>query len=200
MSNHDRKNAGRFGSCLEHGAAHQHDHLRWTRRDFVLGLSAAGATLFLGKTPVQAFSQTPLLRALSELETDRVLVLIQMNGGNDGLNTIVPIESDVYYTNRPALAIEKSDTIGLTDDLGMHPSLSPLEPMFGDGKMSVVTNVGYESPNLSHFRSTDIWTSASDSDDVVGTGWLGRMLDTSNPDFETSPPAHPLAVQIGGGS
>ncbi len=191
--------APRFGSCLEHGSAHTEDHLRWSRRDFIrmLGLGA-GSAFFLGRTPVEAFGSAPLLAHLRAVETDRVLVLVQLNGGNDGLNTVVPFENDVYYNFRPDIAIAKNTVLKLNTEIGLHPSLSSFNTLFQDGRLAVLQNTGYPSPNLSHFRSTDIWLSGSDADKVVPTGWAGRYLDAEFPTFHTDPGNHPLAVQLGG--
>jgi uncharacterized protein (DUF1501 family) len=190
----------RYGSRLAHGEAHSLDHACWSRRDFLstLGLAAVGGTFVLGGTPMQAFGQSPLLRRLQTLETDRVLVLIQLGGGNDGLNTVVPVDDDRYYTNRPTLALPKSDTLQIGDGVGFHPSFDALTPFYGEGDMAVLQNVGYPVPNLSHFRSTDIWLSASDSDEVLSTGWIGRYLDQAFPDFSEQSTDYPLAVQVGG--
>lgn len=191
----------RHGYRLEHGKAHTRDHAMWSRREFLsgLGLSVAG-TIALGGTPVRTFAGSSLMHQLNAIETDRVLVLIQLSGGNDGLNTVVPYENDVYYQQRPSIAIPKADAQlrPLGQDLGMHPSLTSLESYFGSGEMAVLQNVGYPSPNLSHFRSTDIWLSASDSESVIQTGWIGRHLDRMYPEFEEERPEYPLAVQIGG--
>ncbi len=162
-----------------------------------MGLTTGGVFAIAG-VPVTAYGRSPLLHALGSVETDRILVLIQLNGGNDGLNTIVQIEEDLYYNARPGISIPKLDTIPITTELGLHPSLASLEPFYGDGDMAILQSVGYPSPNLSHFRSTDIWVSASDSDTVLSTGWTGRYLDVEFPDFGEQPPDFPLAVQIGG--
>ncbi len=201
--NEHRVIKGRFGSSLKHGRAHAEDHRRWTRRDFLSGLGALSAgALLLGKTPVQAYGMSPLLNKLNQLEEDRILVLIQLKGGNDGLNTVVPFNDDLYYNLRPDIAISKSDAeaFKVSNDLGMHPSLTPLQSLYGDGKMAIIQNAGYPEPTLSHFRSTDIWQTATDHDVIKGTGWLGRYLDIQSPDFIEAPPERPLAVQIGNGS
>ena len=193
--------APRIGSRLEDGAAHYQDHAAWSRRDFLAGLGASlvGACA-IGGVPVKAFGQSSLLNALNQLETDRVLVLIQLGGGNDGLNTVIPYENDIYYQQRPTLAIPKAEaqTRPLGMDLGLHPSLDHFATYFGEGQLALLQNVGYPEPNLSHFRSTDIWLSASDSDTLVQSGWLGRHFDTEFPDFDENRPDFPLAVQIGG--
>lgn len=203
MSKHSPKlkRRPRHGYRLEHGKAHTRDHAMWSRRDFLagLGLSVAGAVT-LGGTPVQAFTGTTLADQLNMLETDRVLVLIQLSGGNDGLNTVIPYENDIYYQQRPNIAIAKAEAQlrPLGQDLGLHPSMDVLQPYFGDGDMAVLQNVGYPDPDLSHFRSTDIWLSGSDSQSLVQTGWVGRHLDALYPDFGDNRPEYPLAVQIGG--
>lgn len=193
----------RFGSSLAHGKAHADDHKMWSRRDFLSGLGALGASAFmLGATPVRAYGMSPLASELSRLDGDRILVLIQLKGGNDGLNTVIPFNDDVYYNLRPGISIPNSEAsaFSVSSDLGMHPSLAPLQSRFESGEMSIIQNVGYPQPSLSHFRSTDIWQSATDHDVTEGTGWIGRYLDVFSPDFIQQPPNRPLAVKIGSGS
>jgi uncharacterized protein (DUF1501 family) len=139
----------------------------------------------------------PLLRALSQLETDRILLLVQLAGGNDGLNTVIPYQNDIYYQKRPVLAIRPEHVVPITDDVGLHPSLAPLAPMWDSGQMGIVQGVGYTNHNLSHFRSTDIWVSASDAEVVTNTGWIGRYVDDQYPDYLEQPLEKPAAVQIG---
>ncbi len=191
--------AGRRAISLAHGAAHDHDHEAWTRRKFLqgLGLGAAGAALLGGAAPARAFAGSPLLGSLSRAETDRVLVLVQLAGGNDGLNTVVPVRNDLYYQARPTLAVPGSGTWALDGDTGLHNALGALRPTWDTGDLAVVQSVGYDGASLSHFRATDIWLSGSDADDVLSTGWLGRTLAGSYPDFSDAPPAAPPAVQIG---
>lgn len=105
------------------------------------------------------------------------LVIIQLAGGNDGLNTIVPFNNDDYYRSRPKIAISKNDVLKATDDLGFHANLLPLKKLYDDGNLTVINNVGYPNPNRSHFRSTDIWQTASNSNQYLQTGWIGRYLD-----------------------
>ncbi len=191
----------RYGSSLADGKAHTVDHVRWTRRNFLTSLGLLGAGSFvLGPSRVRAYSNSPLLSQLKKLDNNRILVLIQLSGGNDGLNTVIPYNDDTYYTLRPDIAIAKNTAsqLDLNGDLGLHPSMAPMESYFGEGMMAVLQNVGYPAPNLSHFRSTDIWLSASDSEIVEETGWLGRYLANAYPGFSEAPPAYPLAVQIGG--
>ncbi len=195
---HTTKPVQRLGEALEHGEQHTQDHARWSRKDFLMtGAMAAGFQFLLGNTPVKAFGSHPILSMLRTIETDRVLVLIQLNGGNDGLNTIVPITNDIYYQRRPTIAIAKSNALQLTPDVGLNPGLAALESMWGDGHMNILRNVGYPDPNLSHFRATDIWVSGSDSNVIETTGWMGRFLDMEYPDYGAEPPDAPVAVQIG---
>ncbi len=193
------KRGMRFGSCPEHGCAHEAEHRRWSRRDFVMGLGlSAGASVMLGSTAVTALGRSPLLEHLRRGSSDRILVLIQLEGGNDGLNTIIPVEDGHYFRARPRLAIPKSVALPLTPTLGMHPALSPLAGLYGDGRMAIVQAVGYPSSSLSHFRGTDIWMSGRPGDNHELSGWTGRQLETEYPDFVSDPTPYPLAVQIGG--
>lgn len=111
----------------------------------------------------------------------RNLVIIQWSGGNDGLNTIVPFHNDLYYRNRPSLAIQKNEVIKITDELGFNPIMSDFKKLYDDGLVSIINNVGYPNPSRSHFRSMDIWHTASDSNKYWQTGWLGRYLDEVSP-------------------
>lgn len=105
------------------------------------------------------------------------LVIVQLAGGNDGLNTIVPYRNDIYYRERPGIAIPKNDLIRINDELGFHKNLKPLKNLYDKGYLSIINNVGYPNPNRSHFRSTDIWQTASDSNEYLASGWLGRYID-----------------------
>ncbi len=141
------------------------------RRKFIKN-SALASSLFFVPSFVKAFESV----ATEQLGYKR-LVIIQLAGGNDGLNTIIPHNNDIYYNSRPQLAITK-DIIKLNDDLGFHPSLGPLRSLFDNGELSIINNVGYPNPVRSHFRSMDIWQTASGSDEYLQSGWLGRYLDT----------------------
>lgn len=141
------------------------------RRHF-LKQSALASSLFFVPNFVKAFEQL----SAKQLGYKR-LVIIQLAGGNDGLNTIIPYINDDYYRNRPSIALPKDKIIAITDQLGMHHSLAPLRPLFDQGQLSIINNVGYPNPNRSHFRATDIWQTASSSEDYLHTGWIGRYLD-----------------------
>ncbi|MEL6844167.1 MAG: DUF1501 domain-containing protein, partial [Bacteroidota bacterium] len=105
------------------------------------------------------------------------LVIIQLSGGNDGLNTIVPHQNDLYYSLRPSLHLKEKELIKMNDELGFNAALESLRSLYDDGLMSIVNSVGYPNPDRSHFRSMDIWHTASDSSEYLSTGWLGRYLD-----------------------
>jgi uncharacterized protein (DUF1501 family) len=111
--------------------------------------------------------------------SDKIVVVIQLSGGNDGLNTIIPYRNDLYYQQRPRLAIRPDKVLKTSDDLGFHPALSSLREFYDEGSMAILNNVGYPNPDRSHFRSMDIWHSASDANTYLNTGWIGRYLDSS---------------------
>lgn len=114
------------------------------------------------------------------------LIIIQLSGGNDGLNTIIPYFNDLYYQARPQLAIPASEVLKLNSEQGLNAALSPLRAHYDNGEWLIINSVGYPNPDRSHFRSLDIWHTASDADEYLSTGWLGRYLDG----FKTEIPAH----------
>ena len=105
------------------------------------------------------------------------LVVIQLSGGNDGLNTIIPYRNDRYYQNRPTLAIPEDKVLKIDDELGFNENLTPLKKLYDKGYLTIINNVGYPNPNRSHFRSTDIWHTASGSNEYFDSGWLGRCIE-----------------------
>lgn len=108
----------------------------------------------------------------------RILVVLQLAGGNDGLNTVIPFTDDAYRNARPNLGIPTSSILNLNDDLGLHPSLSGMQKLFHEGDLGIIQGVGYPNPNRSHFRSTEIWATASDANRNESDGWLGRYFDS----------------------
>lgn len=108
---------------------------------------------------------------------NKVLVVLQLSGGNDGLNTIIPYRNDVYFKSRPGIGIARNKALALTDEAGLHPSLEAFKALYDEGGLGIINGVGYPNPDRSHFRSMDIWHSASKSDEYINTGWLGRYLD-----------------------
>jgi uncharacterized protein (DUF1501 family) len=179
------------------------------RRDFFKQTLPASVTLpaLLNGFSVKAFTNaSPLVQALmgTATDTDKVLVLIQLNGGNDGLNMVIPIETySNYYNARANIAIKQNKILPLkgTAKTGLHPSMTGLQNLYNEDKLTIIQAVGYPSPNFSHFRATDIWMSASDSDQVVNSGWVGRYLNNEFPNFPNGYPTaqmpDPLAIQIG---
>lgn len=109
--------------------------------------------------------------------SDKILVIVQLTGGNDGLNTVVPFQNDLYYKARPQISIGKNEVLKLNDQLGLNPNMEGFKKLFDDGKLCLINNVGYPDPDRSHFRSMDIWHTASNSNEYKTTGWLGRYLD-----------------------
>lgn len=177
---------------------HDHEHTQWNRRSFIQALGlAGGGSMLLGGTAISATSPSPLAVALAENENDNILIIIRLEGGNDGLNTIVPIyDYDTYANLRPSIKHQQNDLINLNDDFGIPNYMNELESVWGDGSMKVVHGVGYPDQNLSHFRSTDIWASTEDNFEEP-TGWWGRYFEDRYPDYISNPPEIPPAVQIG---
>ncbi len=151
------------------------------RREFLkrgitfVSLSLVSRSMMMQVTPGHdtVFGQASTLSGNSNL-----LVIIQLNGGNDGLNTVIPYGNGLYYDARPKLAVPPTDVLVLNDQLGLHPTCTSLKKLYDAGRVAIVQGVGYPNANRSHFRSTDIWMTAN-PDTVEKTGWLGRYLDES---------------------
>lgn len=143
------------------------------RRNFIKRSGLATGGLFFIPQFVKAFEHN------SSVFNNKKLVIIQLKGGNDGLNTVVPFRNDIYYQKRNGIALKNNQLIGLTSEVGLHKSLAPLQQFYDKGYLSIINNVGYPNPNRSHFRSTDIWQTASDSNEYLQSGWVGRFLDTT---------------------
>ncbi|HEX2847095.1 MAG TPA: DUF1501 domain-containing protein [Chitinophagaceae bacterium] len=177
------------------------------RRDFLRQtLPAVALPAFLDGFSLQAWARSPWLEAISGANnTDRVLVLVQLNGGNDGLNTVIPIDLyDAYHAARTNIAIPQDKILRLEgfDKTGLNPAMPHIQQLFNNGKITIVQAVSYPNPNFSHFRATDIWLSGSDSDKILETGWAGRYLEQEYPGFPAEYPnsnmTDPLAIQVGG--
>jgi uncharacterized protein (DUF1501 family) len=176
------------------------------RKDFLLkSLTGGIAPVVINGMGVKAFAENPLIQFLGKAgNEDHVLVLIQLNGGNDGINTVIPLDQ---YSNimavRSNIAVAENKVLSLsgTTATGFHPGLSELRNLYNNGNVSVVQSVGYPNPNYSHFRATDIWLTGSDSDQVLETGWMGRYLEQEYTGFPTGYPntdfPDPPAIQIG---
>lgn len=183
---------------LSDAEKHAQEHKKWNRRSFLQALGlVGGGTMMLGGSPLTASRPSPLASALSQAESDRILVLIRLEGGNDGLNTIVPLyDYDVYANLRPSIKLPESSLYNLSPDIGLPTFMSDLESMWGNGAMKVVHGVGYQDSSLSHFRGSDIWASTQ-AEQNIETGWFGRYFEELYPDYIVNPPAIPAAVQIG---
>ncbi|MDX1904483.1 MAG: DUF1501 domain-containing protein [Thermonemataceae bacterium] len=141
------------------------------RRDFLKQSALATVGTYFIPSFLKAFNQG------KNNFNNKKLVIIQLSGGNDGLNTIIPFENDLYYQARPRLAIPKTEVIKLSDNLGLHPAMEKFQLLFKENLVSILNNVGYPNPDRSHFRSMDIWHTASESNEYLHTGWIGRLLD-----------------------
>jgi uncharacterized protein (DUF1501 family) len=178
------------------------------RRNFIKNASIATTPIFFNGFPLFATASTgnSLFDFLAQTTygCGRILVIIQQNGGNDGLNTIVPLDKYSNLMNaRSNIILPQNSILSLngTNATGLHPALSELRDLYNNGKVCIVQGVSYPNPNFSHFRATDIWFSASASNQYLDTGWLGRTLDTNYPNYPADYPnanmQDPLAIQIG---
>jgi uncharacterized protein (DUF1501 family) len=146
-----------------------------TRRHFLKQSALVTAGTMLLPAFLKALEAQPLLLP----DGQKIVVVIQLSGGNDGLNTVIPYTNDLYYKVRPQLALPKTSVLKASDSLGFHPSLAKLNDLYDKGYLGVINNVGYPNPDRSHFRSMDIWHTASNSDAYLNTGWIGRYLDST---------------------
>ncbi len=179
------------------------------RKDFLLNAIPAAVILpelINGYSAKAMTGSSPLVQALMRgtTLTDHVLVIVQLSGGNDGLNMVIPVaDYSRYYNARTNIAIPENRVLNIAgvSGTGIHPSMTGLQTLFTEGKAKLVQAVGYPQPNFSHFRATDIWMSASNSNQEVYSGWAGRYLNYEYPNFPTGYPntdmTDPLAIQIG---
>jgi len=142
------------------------------RRAFLnkTGIITAGALL------VPSFLKAGILADNFKLKNKR-LIVIQLSGGNDGLNMLTPYGLDEYYQNRATLGLQQKDLLTINNQFGFHSKLTVFHDLQKRGLLSIINSVGYPNPNRSHFRSMDIWHTAKDSDKFSSTGWLGSYLD-----------------------
>lgn len=149
--------------------------MKTTRRQFLQQTAVFSA---LGFAPqFLARAAAPELRAIEGFKDDRVLVVVQLGGGNDGLNTLVPHGDDAYHRARPKLGLNKDQLLPLNDYCALNHKLAGLRRLYDDGLLGIVQGVGYPNPDRSHFRSMEIWQTASDADAYLGHGWIGRYFD-----------------------
>ncbi len=166
-----------------------------TRREF-LRSSAGGLGLLAFSGLVPAFITRATAAQVPGAERDRtILVLVQLAGGNDGLNTVIPFADDNYYKLRPKIGLTAKEVIRLNGLTGLHPAMGEMSELWKNGQLSIVQNVGYPNPNRSHFRSTEIWETAVDSNRTATTGWIGRYFDAECAGRPDSP--DPNAIHIG---
>lgn len=147
-------------------------------RGMVLASGAVTIPYFLQKSAVVLAQATdPALSSQAGVPEDRILVVVQLAGGNDGLNTVIPFEDDAYYRARPGIGVPREQVLRLSakQDVGVHPALAGVKSLYDDGLATIVQGVGYPNPNRSHFTSMDIWHTADT--DAQGDGWLGRYFD-----------------------
>ena len=142
------------------------------RKEFIQLGSLATASLMLPK-----FLKTLERDTILVPPGNKVVVILQLSGGNDGLNTVIPVRNDLYYKARPKLGIEKAKALLVTDEVGLHPALTGFKELYDDGSLGIMNGVGYPNPDRSHFRSMDIWQTGSESSQYITTGWVGRYLD-----------------------
>src|ERR1035437_965513 len=156
-----------------------------TRREFLRSTVLGGALAWTVPTFLAntfAALQAEAADRATQTATGRdstILVILQMAGGNDGLNTVVPVTNDYYHRARPRIGLAESKVLKLNNDVGLHPGLTGFKELYDAGQLAVIQGVGYPNPNRSHFRSTEIWQTASDSERFETTGWLGRYFDNT---------------------
>lgn len=155
-----------------------HTRRHFLKTSFLGGAAAWTVPVFLERTffALDAAAADSALQAATGRDHP-ILVLVQLAGGNDGLNTVIPYSDDAYYRARPRLGIAAGKTLKIDGTLGLHPGLKGLRGFYDDGLAAIVNGVGYPNPNRSHFRSTDIWQTATDADEISNQGWIGRYFD-----------------------
>lgn len=178
------------------------------RRQFIKSTTATSIALpsVVNSMPIHSHEPEGWLKELlnPQVDTDHVLVAIYLGGGNDGLNTVIPIDNYASYNRvRSNVSIEENKVLKLNGNTksGFHPAMKGMQTLYNEGKINIIQGVSYPNPDFSHFRATDIWTAASDSNRYISTGWVGRYLNEEYPGFPVGYPnsanPHPLALQIG---
>jgi len=176
------------------------------RRDFLHGISHAMAApvMFTGLDLGTLLLNAPAFS--NTVELGNILILIRLNGGNDGLNTLIPLDqsSGLNYI-RPDVVLSDGSILNInSNDLGLHPSMSFFKTLYNEKRLKIVQSVGYPTPNYSHFRSMDIWQSASDSNIFESSGWMGRYLENQHPKYPLEYPnknyPDPLAIELNNSS
>jgi len=173
------------------------------RRSFIKHTAGAAVTLpfALQGVRLSALPRSAFFGSIAN-DTDRVLVIIRLNGGNDGLNMLVPMDQyDQLFNARQAVLLPEDSILSLTAENGLHPKMSGIRDLFTDGLVGFVQDVGYPNQNRSHFRSTDIWSTGSPADEFWTTGWMGRYFDQRYDGYPDGYPndehPHPFAITMG---
>ncbi|MCF0048475.1 DUF1501 domain-containing protein [Dyadobacter sp. LJ53] len=178
------------------------------RRDFIAAAATMAVPVTLNGFDLRAFTQnSALVRSVAQAgaaNSDRILVMVYLNGGNDGLNTVIPLEYYPAYNQlRSNIAIPEKSVLPLagSPETGLHPAMTGLQQLYAEGKLGIVHSVSYPNPNFSHVRSSDIWMTGVDSDQYNSSGWAGRYLNNRFPgypeEYPNSEMEDPLAIQIG---
>jgi uncharacterized protein (DUF1501 family) len=160
----------------------------FSRRNFLRSSAAGSAVLTFG-----GLAPSALQAAAEQSKSERVLVVIELQGGNDGLNTVIPVGDETYRKLRPKLAIAKSDSLAISDGLAFHSSLRGFADLLEAGRLAIIQGVGYPEPNRSHFESMDIWHTCQRKDESRTDGWLGRLLEQS----AEAAGGDPMAMHLG---
>ncbi len=181
---------------------HDMEHKVWSRRSFLQALGIAGSgSMMLGSNFLTASAPSPLTAAIAAAETDNILILIRLSGGNDGLSTVIPINQyDLYANARPNIYIPESKVLKLTDEYGVPSYMQALQSMWTDGQFKAVHGVGYQGQSLSHFTGSDIFANTDLTTTAFtgeNTGYMGRHFENIYPDYLMNPPEAPAAIQIG---
>lgn len=151
------------------------------RRDFLKLTGKTVAAIGMSEMILEMLLSNLRTTAFAATSQEPVVIVLQLSGGNDGLNTIIPYTSGVYYDQRPTLFYKQSDVLAINDQIGFHPSLKGMKKIFDENNLAIIQGVGYPKPDHSHFRSQEIWQTGV-SEQIERTGWLGRYLDITNAD------------------
>jgi len=181
------------------GRCNPDEHKTWNRRSFLQALGlVGGGSMMLANTNLTVSRPSALSLALSQAESDKILIICRLGGGNDGYNTIIPVQQyDIYANARPLIKIPPSEFINLEEnEFAMPKAMNKLENMWGDGQMKVAHGVGYDDQSLSHFRGTDIWANTNLTEEER-SGFMGRYFQRLYPSYITNPPPSPPSIQIG---
>ncbi|MFQ5677619.1 MAG: DUF1501 domain-containing protein, partial [bacterium] len=181
----------------------KHSEKLFTRREFLkngMALATASFTVpaFLTRT---AFAMgdpldASLVSSRPGIADERVLVVVQLSGGNDGVNTVIPYRADPYYRLRPSLAIAKEKVLDVDGEIGFHPGLAAIKDLYDNGRLAVIQGVGYPNPDRSHFRSMEIWQSGI-AERFETSGWVGRLFDHTCANSHLQDCSPTLGVSVG---